>query len=235
MQRRLVGVGVGPGDPELVTCKAARLLAEADVVLVPVPEEGIGRAEATVRAHLSDPRTIRRVPLEADPQAAARLVVTAYDAGVEFVAVAVLGDPTIYSSFPALAEQVGASVEVDVEIVPGITAMQALAATSGTPLAEGTESLTLVPAQAGLASFTDALEHSDTVVAYEGGRYIAAMQGELTRRGRLDGAVLGEEVSLDSERITPLVDRPEGHSRPGLTTVIVPAARDGHDRRPGGV
>ncbi|MDO5626856.1 MAG: precorrin-2 C(20)-methyltransferase [Mobilicoccus sp.] len=228
MQRRLVGVGMGPGDPDLVTCKAVGLLRAADVVLVGSDDE-LGLTEVVVREHLDDPRTIRRVGLvdgDLDPAAAAHLAVTAFEAGVGLVVVATLGDPSIYSSFRGLAERVGARVDVTVEVVPGITAMQAFAATSRVPLVEGTESLTLVPAEAGLASFTDALEHSDTVVAYEGGRYIAAMQGELSRRGRLTGAMLGVDVSLDTERITPLVDRPAGPDRPDMTTVVVPAVRD---------
>src|SRR5258708_27094961 len=102
---KLIGVGVGPGDPDLVTVKAVRVLAEADVVLVPVLAAGEpGRAEATVRAHVSHGR-IRRVAFafafdgqnarqrpEAAWGAAATAVIEAFAAGAEAVAVATIGD-----------------------------------------------------------------------------------------------------------------------------------------------
>lgn len=239
-ERRLIGVGVGPGDPELLTCKAVRVLREADVVLVPAPvpaDAGPGRAELAVRAHLTGDATIRRVEVEggeagatpgdreADWERAAQVSREAFAQGARTVAYATLGDPSVYSMFAHLARSVAESTDVSVEIVPGITAMQALAAASRTPLVEGTESLTLVPATAGLATFTDALEHSDTVVAYKGGRFLSAMHGELTRRGRLAGAVLGKHVGHDDETITPLASLAPGGRGDDLTTVIVPAAR----------
>lgn len=242
--RRLVGVGVGPGDPELVTVKAVRVLREADVVLVPATHRSggePGRAEMTVLAHLEDASTVRRVefsmaeagrtvsgPREENWDRAAAAAIEAFESGAQTVAFATIGDPSVYSTFSYLAAGVVESApDVDVEVVPGIMAMQALAAASRTPLVEGTESLTLVPATAGLASFTDALEHSDTVVAYKGGRWLAAMSGELRRRGRLEGAVLGEQVGLDDQRISRLEDLPEDRVADYLTTVIVPAAREG--------
>lgn len=233
--RRLVGVGLGPGDPELLTCKAVRLLNEADVVLVASqPGTEPGRAELTVLAHLADASRLRRVePGLTDSgvprecwECVAAAALEAFEQGARVVAFATLGDPSVYSIFGFAAQAVReADAQVGVEVVPGITAMQALAAASATPLVEGTESLTLVPATAGLATFTDALEHSDTVVAYKGGRYLAAMRGELSLRGRLEGAVLGEDVSLDGETITLLSDLPVGRRTDLPSTVIVPAAR----------
>lgn len=244
-ERRLVGVGLGPGDPEMLTCKAVRLLREADVVLVPgIVDDAAaepGRAEHAVRAHVDDQGDVQRVAAgdeqdsgsgevlhrEADWDQARDAVLAAFAAGRRTVAYATLGDPSVYSTFGHLADAVRRiDPSVTIEVVPGITAMQALAAASLTPLVEGTESLSLVPAVAGLAAFTHALEHSDTVVAYQGGRYLAAMHGELTRRGRLQGSVLGREVGLPGERITSLSDLPPGERGDDLTTVIVPAPRD---------
>ena len=159
--KRLIGVGVGPGDPELVTIKAVRVLAEAGLVLVPVmadagPAEP-GRAEATVRAHIDGAR-IRRVPFalndrggvtpgrKAAWEAAAHEVATAFAHGTAAVAFATIGDPNIYSTFSYLAQTVRQLVpDVTVDTVPGITAMQDLASRSGTVLTEGNESLVLLP------------------------------------------------------------------------------------------
>jgi precorrin-2/cobalt-factor-2 C20-methyltransferase len=151
---RLTGVGVGPGDPDLVTVKAVKTLHAADRVYVPVGEAGdLGYAERVVLAHLDAARVERLVfALGDDPAARARAwdaagatVAAAVRAG-EHVAFATIGDPNLYSTFTYLAATVSQLVpSVEVETVPGITAMQDLAARSGTVLAEGTQSLVLLP------------------------------------------------------------------------------------------
>src|SRR5216683_2584420 len=156
----LIGVGVGPGDPELVTVKAVRVLREADLVLVPVADTGErGRAEATVLAHVRHDR-LRRVTFALDAGAeqasreaawdsAADTVAAAFGSGAGVVAFATIGDPNIYSTFTYLAATVRERVPgLDVATIPGITAMQDLAARSGTVLCEGNETLALLPPSA---------------------------------------------------------------------------------------
>ena len=189
---KLIGVGVGPGDPELVTVRAVRVLRAADVVLVPVlaPDQP-GRAESVVRAYtdkaervgfaLSDRGrvTARRV---AAWDAAADRVVRAFAAGAGTVAFATIGDPNIYSTFTYLAQTVRNRAEtesVQVETVPGITAMQELAARSGTVLAEGAETLGLVALTGGVARLRRAVAAYDTVVAYKFGSVAAEVLGVL--------------------------------------------------------
>ncbi len=233
---RLVGVGVGPGDPELVTVKGVRVLREADLVVVPVMSvDEEGRAERTVRAHVGHDR-VRRLVFALDERggatperraawaAAADAVAGALRSGVATVAFATLGDPNVYSTFTYLADAVRERVpDVVVETVPGITAMQDLAARSGTVLCEGMESLALLPLTAGVPAFAEALGHFDTVVAYKGGRHMPAVREVLARAGRLEGAVLGEALGLAAERIVD-VDAAAGEAA-YLSTVIVPARR----------
>ena len=233
---RLVGVGVGPGDPDLVTVKGVRVLTEADLVVVPVMRlEEEGRAERTVRAHVTHDR-VRRLVFALDDRggateqrraawdAAADAVAEALRAGAATVAFATLGDPNVYSTFTYLADAVRERVPgVAVETVPGITAMQDLAARSGTVLCEGTESLALLPLTAGVPAFEEALRHFDTVVAYKGGRHMPAVREVLARAGRLEGAVLGEALGLPTERIGPAGADPGEAAY--LSTVLVPARR----------
>lgn len=255
--RRLVGIGVGPGDPELITVKAVRRLRAADVVFVPVlarpGEEGSaeeGRAEAIVRVH-ADAARIRRIAFALnDPggvtpgraaawDAAARGVAAAFADGAQTVAFATIGDPAIYSTFSYLAQTVTGLVgDVVIETVPGVTAASDLAARSGITLAEGTESLALLPLTAGADALADALARHDTVVGYKlgsaGGPDVGAVLGLLDEAGRLDDAVFGARLGLPGEDIRPAGELAGGGPVPYLSTLITVRARAGRGSRLGG-
>jgi precorrin-2/cobalt-factor-2 C20-methyltransferase len=239
--KRLIGVGVGPGDPELVTVKGVRVLREADVVVVPVLEgqSETGRAEATVLAYVPADR-VRRLPFaltdrggvtparEAAWDGAARAVLDAFAAGALTVAFATIGDPNLYSTFGYLAATVvDQDADIRVETVPGVTAMQHLAARAGTVLAEGRETLTLVPITAGGDAFEAALRGDGTVVAYKGGRHLPELLDTLKRAGRLDDAVYGEHLGLAGERVVPARELDAAAPAPYLSALIVTARREG--------
>lgn len=225
MTARLVGVGVGPGDPELITVKAVRVLREADVVFVPVAASGeTGRAEATVLHHV-DAASTARVVFELDApawDAAAAGVArwfAAHPGGT--AAFATIGDPTIYSTFTHLAREVRALVDdLTVELVPGVTAMQDLAARTGTVLVEGSETLALFPMTAGAEAFGRALAGFDTVVAYKFGRVLPQTLAALRAAGRLDTAVYGAALGLAAQDIRPASELPD-EPGPYLATLIV--------------
>ena len=153
--------------------------------------------------------------------------------GASSIAFATIGDPNIYSTFSYLAQAVRALMpEVAVETVPGITAMQDLAARSGTVLAEGREVLALFPMTAGLGAYADALAAFDTVVAYKGGRFLPDMLEAVAKAGRLGETVFGAALGLPDEVVGPAAGLgPEDVARaPYLSTVITTARR----REPGG-
>ncbi|NHC45177.1 precorrin-2 C(20)-methyltransferase [Motilibacter aurantiacus] len=238
MTPRLVGVGVGPGDPELVTVKAVRVMQESDVVLVPVMgDDVVGRAEEVVRRHVDASKVRRAVFALSDRggltarreeawDAAGRAVADAFASGASTVSFATIGDPNVYSTFAYLAATVRTLVPgVEVGTVPGITAMQDLASRSGTVLCEGTESLALLPLTAGLPAYEAALASFDTVVAYKGGRHLPAVVEALRAAGRLDDAVFGAAMGLPDEDVRPLADVEHGVEAPYLSTVVAPARR----------
>jgi precorrin-2/cobalt-factor-2 C20-methyltransferase len=137
-------------------------------------------------------------------------------------AFATIGDPNLYSTFAYVAASVRALVpDVVIETVPGITAMQDLAARSGTVLAEGTERLALVPYTAGDDALREALGSFDTVVVYKGGRHLPRV---LEAVG--EDAVYGEELGRPGQTFTP----PDG-AAPYFSTVIRPARRTGRGRK----
>lgn len=233
------GVGVGPGDPELVTVKAARILREADVVLVPVTETGEeGRAERIVRANVD--RDVRRLVFAMSDESArdrawdvaGAAVAAAYDDGATTVAFATIGDPNVYSTFTYLAETVRAlRPDVEVRTVPGVTAMQALAATSGTVLVEGRESLVLLPMTAGVGVLRDALAAHETVVAYKGGRMLPEILTAVRDAGRLDDCVYGAALGLPDEDVRAGGEVNAVDPAPYLSTLLVTSARRGRGSR----
>lgn len=243
MSSKLIGIGVGPGDPELVTVKGVNALRAAEVVVVPVMaapngEDGgeRGRAEATVLHYVPEEKVVRvvfalnertdRGRREAAWDAAGARVAELLTKHAA-VAFATIGDPNVYSTFTYLAHTIGELLPgTEIETVPGITAMQDLAARSGAVLTEGTEPLTLVPVTAGAAVLKDALNGPGTVVAYKFGRQAHEVAEALRVTGRLDDAVWGSALGLEGESIRPAADL-DGESLPYLSTLIAPARRDG--------
>ncbi|MGW7420622.1 precorrin-2 C(20)-methyltransferase [Streptomyces sp. NPDC054813] len=240
---RLTGVGVGPGDPELVTVKGVNALRAADVVVVPVmagpdgKDVGErGRAEATVLHYVGAEKVVRVVFALNERSDRGRREAAWDAAGTTVagllrergsVAFATIGDPNVYSTFTYLAQTIAGLVPgVVVETVPGITAMQDLAARSGAVLTEGTEPLTLVPVTAGAEVLKDALSGPGTVVAYKFGRQAGAVAEALRETGRIEDAVWGSALGLDEESIRPAAEL-DGSPLPYLSTLIAPPRRDG--------
>ena len=228
MSGRLVGVGVGPGDPELLTIKGLRALREADEVFVPVADTGeVGRAEATVREYLDEERVTRLLfALSDDAEARERNWTNAAREVSEHLrdgktcAFATIGDPNVYSTFTYLARTLREIVpEVEVETVPGITAMQDLASRGGTVLLEGDERLALLPFTAGEAPLREALAEFETVVCYKGGGRLPEVLRVAEEAGRLEGAVYGARLGTEEEEVLG-ASKMVGREGTYLSTVI---------------
>jgi precorrin-2/cobalt-factor-2 C20-methyltransferase len=226
----LVGVGIGPGDPELLTVRALKALRRADRVFAPVTDElAVGRAESILREGAPDV-VVERLVFVMDPDPAGRAAaidraaerITACLDGGEEVAFITLGDPNVYSTFAAVTAAVRARRPgTTVESVPGIMAFQDLAARTGTVLVDERQSLILLTGLDGVEPIDAALaDPARAVVVYKGGRRLPEIAERATARGRGGRAVMGELLGLTGERTARLDARPGPATY--LATVIIP-------------
>jgi precorrin-2/cobalt-factor-2 C20-methyltransferase len=239
---RLVGIGVGPGDADLVTVRAVAALRRADRILAPATAvDAVGRAETIVRQAAPGLR-VERIPFAMAPGRAERdrsvdaaaEVLSAYLEAGEEVAFVTLGDPLTYSTFTSVAAAVRKRRPATViEQVPGIMAFQALAARTGTTVTDESQRLLIRTALDGEDVGADLADPDVTVVLYKGGRRLPEVAKAAAAAGRLSGAVAGELLGMPGERIGPLSDIAADGPASYLATVIVPAAPSDGRERPG--
>lgn len=234
MPPTLVGVGVGPGDPDLLTCKAVSTLRNADHVFGPTMAlDAMGRAEAIVRQAVPEVAVERLVFAIAGPEDARRVAHEAAAAricgqitGARRAAFITLGDPNVYSTFHHLADLVAKQCpDLEVQTVPGIMAFQELAARAGTVVLDGTERLHLISAASGAEVLDVPLADPDAaIVIYKGGRHLPELVARLGDAGRLDDAVFGELLGLPGERVARLADI-ASFPATYLASVVIPPQR----------
>ena len=235
----LYGVGLGPGDPELVTVRAARVIGAADVVAYHAARHGNSIARDIAHSHMRDgqaeellvyPLTVEETDHpggyaaaieEFYAEAAGRLA-SHLRAGRD-VALLAAGDPLFYSSFMHM--YIRLVDEFDCEIVPGVTAVSAASAAVGRPLVEGEEVLTVLPGTLDEETLTRRLAETDSAVVMKLGRTFAKVRRALEASGRLDEARYVERATWESEREEPLADvDPSGV--PYFSAAVVPSPED---------
>jgi precorrin-2/cobalt-factor-2 C20-methyltransferase len=206
---RLYGLGVGPGDPELLTLKALRLLRTAAVIAYPAPEHGASFARSIVAQWLDGgrPEIALRFPMRPGPppeavyDAAACALSHELDRGRD-VALLCQGDPLFYGSFIRLFGRLARHFPV--EIVPGISSLMAGAAAAGTPLVAGDETLAVVPATLDEPALSSRILAAETVAILKLGRHLEKLQRILRRLGLLDETIYIERATTPLERVMPL-------------------------------
>jgi precorrin-2/cobalt-factor-2 C20-methyltransferase len=206
---RLYGLGVGPGDPELLTLKALRLLREVPVVAYSAPEHGDSFARSIVAAWIEGhQREIAvRFPMRPGPppiavyDAAAALLAAELDRGHD-VALLCQGDPFFYGSFINVFTRLAGRYRI--EIVPGISSLTACAAAAALPLVSGDQSLGVISATLDEAELARRLGDADVAAIVKLGRHVAKVRRVLDRLGLIDGAIYIEHATLADQRVAPL-------------------------------
>jgi precorrin-2/cobalt-factor-2 C20-methyltransferase len=208
----LYGIGVGPGDPELVTLKAMRIARACPVLAYPAPEHGDSLARRIMAPHLDGGQTeiAIRVPMAADRHPAnavydqsSREIGQHLAAGRD-VAVLCLGDPFFYGSFMYLFARLAAAHRT--VVVPGVTSLSAAAASLGTPLTSRNDVLTVIPALLEDAAILARLDVADTAAIIKLGRHFARIRSLLSSHGLLESARYVEHASFAQERVIPMSD-----------------------------
>lgn len=209
---KVYAVGVGPGDAELLTRKAERVLRQADVVLAPVSNPGEASvALETVREFLDEERQeiiIHRFPMTSDKakllpawQEAAALIAAKVLAGRD-VAFITIGDPLLYSTFIYLLRILRESYpQIAIEIVPGISSINTCAAVAGVPLAEADERIAIIPATAGIQKVIEALATYDTVVLLKVKPLFGEILEVLRQTGRERSTLFVERVGTPRQKV----------------------------------
>jgi precorrin-2 C20-methyltransferase / precorrin-3B C17-methyltransferase len=220
MTGRLFGVGLGPGDPELVTVKAARLIGAADVVAFHAAQHGRsvarGVAEPYLRAGQIEELLVYPVTTEATDhpggyqgaidefyEAAAARLAAHLDAGRDVVVLAE-GDPFFYGSYMHMHKRL--AHRYPTEVVPGVTSVSGAAAAVGRPLVERDEVLTVLPGTLGAEELAEWLLTTDSAAVLKLGRTFPEVREAFDRAGVLDRALYVERASTERQRLLPLAE-----------------------------
>ncbi len=221
----LYGLGVGPGDPELITLKALRILTSCPVIAYPAPDKGASMARAIAEPHLpggQEEIVIRmplyggRAPMEAAYDRAATEVAGHLDAGRD-VASLCEGDPFFYGSFMYLFGRLAPTHRV--EVVPGVSSLLAGPAALGAPLACRDDTLLVVPATLPEDALRARLDGVDAAVIIKLGRHLDKVRRLLDGLGLSANAHYIEHATMADQRIATLADA--GPRAPYFSMVIV--------------
>ncbi|WP_086665112.1 precorrin-2 C(20)-methyltransferase [Lentzea kentuckyensis] len=222
MTGKLYGVGLGPGDPELVTVKAARLIREADVVAFHSARHGRSVAKTIAEPYFRSqddpkPQIMEQLvypvttedtddyqgEIDAFYEEAAAKLAAHLDAGRDVVVLAA-GDPFFYGSYMHMHKRLADRYEW--EVVPGVTSVSGASAVLGTPLVERDEVLTILPGTLPPAELATRLADTDSAAILKLGRTFGNVREALETSGRLDGAWYVERATTGRQKISPLAD-----------------------------
>jgi precorrin-2/cobalt-factor-2 C20-methyltransferase len=208
---RLYGLGIGPGDPDLLTLKAHRILISVPIIAYPTQSNGKSLARSIVAEFLRPAQTEIPILLPFDHAQSAQPY---YDQSAENIAqyleagqdVAILceGDPMLYGTFMYLFDRL--SSRFDTEVIPGISSTLASAASLGTPLVYRNDVLSIIPAPLDQETLRDRLAAADAAIIIKLGRHFAKVRNILAELGLLSQALYIERATLPNQQTYPIIE-----------------------------
>jgi precorrin-2/cobalt-factor-2 C20-methyltransferase len=238
---KLLGVGVGPGDPELMTLKALRALGEADVIVHFAKAGNASHSRAIAAQHLRAGVTELPLlyPVTTELPACSNnyrdIIGSFYDEAAEKIAayldagrvVAVIseGDPLFYGSYMHLHARLAPRFAT--EIIAGVTGMSGCWSAAGMPIAQGDDVFTVLPATLPEGELVRRLGDADAAVVMKVGRHLPKLRRALERSGRLPRAIYVERGTMADAVMIPLVTKTDDDA-PYFAVVLVP----GWEQRP---
>ena len=226
----LYGVGLGPGDPELMTVKSSRLISDAKVIAYPSLAGGESFARSIAANIISPqaeeivmdvPMTVERAPAQAAYDIGAKSIAASLDRGDDVICLCE-GDPFFYGSFMYLYARL--ATDYQVVVVPGVTSITACAARAGMPLAARNERLTVLPGPLPEEELRDRIEGAESVVIMKVGRHLPKIRAVIEQLGLTGQASYIERVSLPDELVCPLAEAPE--KAPYFSMIILTKGAD---------
>jgi precorrin-2/cobalt-factor-2 C20-methyltransferase len=231
---RLIGVGVGPGDPDLLTLKAIHALKSADVIAHFAKAGNASNARAIVSQFLRPgvtelpllyPVTTEqptgdsayRSAIQGFFDGAAAAVASHLDAG-RSVAVLSEGDPLFFGSYMHL--HVRLTQHYPTDVIPGVTAMSGCWSAAGLPIAQGDDVLTVLPGTLDETELIRRLQQNDPTVVMKVGRNLSKVRRALVAANRLNNATYVERGTMDNEQLMPLAQKPDD-AAPYFAIVLV--------------
>lgn len=228
----IFAVGVGPGDPELLTRKAERIISRCPVVCAPTGAADAASYALSIVEHLLDRSRqeilIRTFPmlkkgpeLEAAWEEVANEIIARIDQG-EDVAFITIGDPCLYSTFLYLHRIIAAKrADIPVEIIPGISSINAAAAAAGMPLGIASDRIAILPATYEDYELRKTLKEFDTVVLMKVSRVFDRVYGLLQELGLIDNAVFVRRVGSSQQEVISDISTLFGRELDYLSMLIV--------------
>ncbi len=234
------GIGVGPGDPELLTIKAKRVLEEIDILFIPRSHSEKRSLAFSIVRQLIDkewdtvdlllPMTRDQEELTRHWREAAQQVVAKLGEGKD-AAFITLGDPTLYSTFTYLLKEVRElDPDVEVEIIPGISSVNAISAWIQQPLVENQESLLILPAEEKLDQLGSHLENCENIMVMKAGRYIGQINGLLESQPAPRQAFLVSRCGFADGTYTEDLKSQEGLEADYLSSIFIKKKTKGAGR-----
>jgi len=227
----LYGIGVGPGDPELLTLKAVRILQQVPVVFVPVTRPGAESLAARIAGpHL--PATVEVAPLVFAMRAEGAVMADRWEQNAATVGARLAlgqdaaflteGDPSLYSTFQHVAGCLRRQhPEADIQVIPGVSSIQAVAAAAGVALADADERLALLPATYEDKALTSAFRDFDTVVLLKVAGALERVLDRLDALGLTANARCVVRCGQPGERVIADVNTLRGAKLDYFSTMIV--------------